>query len=110
VAKSIGSKTITVIRQPKVDRLDDAPEGSPPEHDIEGCAVVPRTSFEQERGWVIVQGRMVVAPFGADVLATDRVKIKDETEIWEVDGEPGDYENKKGRGKATILYLKRQGS
>lgn len=108
MAKKIGSRTITVVRKPKVDRLSTAPAGAPPEHDIEGCAVMPRTSHEEERGWVIVEGRMVVAPYGADVLATDLVRVDGET--WEVDGEPGDYENKRGKGKATILYLKRQGT
>jgi hypothetical protein len=108
VAKKIGSRTITVIRAAKVDRLDDAPAGEPPTHDIKGCAVMPRTSHEEERGWVIVEGRMVVAPFESDVLATDKVTIDGTT--WDVDGEPGDYENKRGKGKATIFYLKRQGS
>ena len=108
MAKKIGSRTVTVIREPKRDRLSDAPTGTPPEHDIEGCAIVPRTSFEQERGWVIVEGRTVIAPFGADVLADDKVRA--DGEVWEVDGAPGDYETKRGKGKATIFYLKRQGT
>ena len=108
MAKKIGKRTITVIRQPKVDRLDDAPAGVAPEHDIKGCAITPRTSFEAEKGWVIVEGRMVVAPYGADVLADDKVRV--DGEVWEVDGAPGDYEDKKARGKATIFYLKRQGT
>lgn len=108
MAKKIGKKTITVIRSPKVDPLDDDVVGSPPEHDEPGCVVMPRTSFEQERGWVIVQGRMVVAPFGADILPDDKVRV--DGVIWEVDGEAGDYENKHGEGKATIVYLKRLGT
>jgi hypothetical protein len=108
VAKKIGSRTIIVVRKPKVDRLSTAPAGAAPEHPVEGCAVLPRTSHEEERGWVIVEGRMVIAPYGADVLATDLVRVDGET--WEVDGEPGDYENKRGKGKATILYLKRLGT
>lgn len=107
MAKRIGSRTVTVVRTPLVDRLDDSVQASPPEHSIPGCAVLPRTSFEQESGWVIVEGRMVVAPYGSDILATDEVRVDGET--WEVDGEPGEYENKRGRGKATIFYLKKLG-
>lgn len=108
MAKKIGSRTITVIRRPKVDRFDSAPAVAPPEHQIPGCVVMPRTSHEEERGWVIVEGRMVIAPYGADILATDHVRV--DNEVWEVDGEPGDYEDRRARGKATILYLKRQGT
>lgn len=108
MAKKIGTRTVTVVRKPKVDRLASAPTGAPPEHPITGCAVLPRTSHEEERGWVIVEGRMVVAPYGSDVLATDQVRVDGTT--WDVDGEPGDYENKRGQGKATIFYLKRLGS
>lgn len=104
MAKKIGSRTVTVVRKAKVDRLssDTAAETT---HDIKGCAVLPRTSFEQDKGWVIVEGRQVIAPYGSDVLATDRVRINGET--WNVDGEPGDYENARGKGKATIFYLTR---
>lgn len=108
MAKKIGNRSITVIRKPKVDRLADAPVGAPPEHEIEGCAVVPRTSHEEGKGWVIVEGRMVICPYGADILATDNVRL--DGTIWEVDGEPGDYEDRRARGKATIVYLARLGT
>lgn len=108
MAKKIGVRTITVLRKPKSDRLDPVDNAPPTAHDIEGCAVLPRTSFEQERGWVVVEGRTIIAPYGSDVLADDRVVVDDET--WEVDGAPGDYESRRGRGKATILYLKRRGT
>jgi hypothetical protein len=108
MAKKIGKRTITVIRAPKTDKLKTAPAGAPPEHDIEGCAVLPRASEEEGRGWVIHDGRMIIAPFGADVLATDQVRVDGVT--WEVDGEPGDYEDKRARGKATIFYQKRLGA
>lgn len=108
MAKRIGTRTVTVIREPKVDRLKEPAQGPAAEHDIEGCAVTPRSSNEEGKGWVIVEGRVVVAPFEADVLATDRVRVDGVT--WDVDGAPGDYETRKGKGKATIFYLKRQGS
>jgi hypothetical protein len=108
MSKKIGSRTVTIIRQPKVDRLSTPASGSPPEHDLTGCAVLPRTSHEEERGWVVIEGRMIVAPHGSDVLATDRARVDGVT--WDIDGAPGDYENRRGVGKATIFYLKRQGS
>ena len=107
MAKKIGSRTINVVRTTKVDRLADAPVGSPDEHEIVGCAVLPRISTEEGKGWVIVEGRQIIAPFGSDILATDQVEVDGET--WSVDGEPGEYENKRGRGKATIFYLSRLG-
>lgn len=103
MARKIGSRTVTVIREKKRDRLDDSPAAPAPEHDITGCVVLPRTSLEQERGWVIVEGRQVIAPYGADITADDRVRV--DGYVWEVDGAPGDYENKRGEGKATIFYL-----
>lgn len=106
--KNIGKRTVTIIRAPKVDRLSRATEAAPPEHDITGCVVLPRTSFEENRGWTIVDGRTIIAPYGADVLATDQVRVDDD--VWDVDGAPGDYEDKRARGKATIFYLKRVGS
>lgn len=105
MAKRMGSRTITVVRKQKVDRFDDAPAGPPPEHDVVGCSVLPRTSFEEGKGWVIVEGRQVIAPYAADVIATDQVRL--DGVLWDVDGEPGDYENKRGKGKATIFYLTR---
>lgn len=105
MAKKIGKRTVRVIRKAKVDRLSSTSGTPAPEHDIEGCAVLPRTSFEEGKGWVIVEGRMVVAPYGSDILATDQVRL--EGLVWEVDGEPGDYENRRGKGKACIFYLTR---
>lgn len=108
MAKKIGRRTVTVVRTPKVDRLDDAPTGAAPEHDVEGCAVLPRSSFEEGKGWVIVEGRQVIAPYGADVTADDKVRLEPGGPLWSVDGEPGDYEDKRARGKATIFYLTRR--
>lgn len=106
--RKIGARTVTVVRAQKVDRLEE-PSGTPaPEHDITGCAVLPRVSHEEERGWVIVEGRTIIAPHGSDVLATDQVRVDGET--WDVDGAPGDYEDRRARGKATIFYLTRQGA
>ncbi len=107
MAKRIGKRTITVIRKPKVDRLSSA-SSAESRFDIEGCAVLPRSSNEEGRGWVIVEGKMVIAPFNADILPSDRILIPGDSKPWNVDGEPGDYENRRAIGKATIVYLTRQ--
>lgn len=107
MAKKIGKRTITVVRKPKVDRLSDTPAGEAVEHQIAGCVIAPRTSFEEGRGWVIVEGLMVVAPYDSDILADDRVRVETGEPLWNVGGEPGNYEDKKARGKATIFYLTR---
>lgn len=115
MAKKIGSETIHVIRKPKVDRLSsDNPASA--EHDIEGCVILPRlasgaqNSAEQGKGWVIIEGKMIIAPFGSDIQADDAVTIPGDTVKWQVDGAPGPYSNKRGRGKAVIFYLKRLGT
>ena len=107
MAKKIGSETITVIRKAKVDRLSDD-TATTSTHTIDGCVVLPRASHEEEKGWVIVEGKQVVAPFGSDILADDQVEH--EGVVWDVDGAPGPYRKKNGVGKATIFYLKRLGS
>ena len=110
MAKDPGVETITVIRQAKVDRFSSTPAGAATEHPVDGCAVLPRSSNEEGKGWVIVEGRMVIAPYDADIQADDRVKVDAEgEEIFDVDGTPGRY-RKKGRGKVTIFYLKRLGT
>lgn len=107
MARDPGNETVTVIREVKRDRLDGPAQGPPNEHDIKGCEVIPRSSHEEGRGWVIIEGRMIAAPYGADVLGTDKVRV--DGVVWDVDGAPGHYA-RKGKGKATIFYLKRQGS
>lgn len=109
MAKNIGKRTITVIRAPKVDRLSDSSSSTPSSFTISGCAIAPRSSFEDGKGWVTVDGYMVAAPFGSDIVADDKVKLPDGT-TWDVDGAPGQYENKHASGKACIVYLKRVGS
>lgn len=114
MAKKIGSETVTVVRQAKVDRLSDDSAPAASEHDVKGCVVLPRlasgaqNSAEGNKGWVIVEGKMVIAPFGSDVIADDKVRHDGTT--YEVDGKPGPYRNKAGRGKAMIFYLKHLGT
>jgi hypothetical protein len=108
--KKIGSETVTVRRATKVDRLSDTPAPSAPTHTIAGCVVLPRLNEEDGKGWVIVEGKMVIAPYGVDVVADDEVQVPGEAGWYQVDGKPGPYKNKAGRGRAVIFYLKRLGT
>lgn len=104
MAKKIGTRTLTIIRKPKADRFDPNPPAET-RHEVTGCAIVPRTSFEQDKGWVIVSGRTIFAPYGSDITADDRMEIEGEAGIWDVDGEPGNYESARAKPKAMILYV-----
>lgn len=104
MAKDIGTHTLTVIRKPKVDRLDPNP-ATETRHDVDGCAIAPRTSNEEGKGWVILEGRTIFAPYGSDIVADDRIEIDTEDGVWNIDGAPGNYETKRAKPKAMILYL-----
>ena len=109
MANDPGVETVTVIRVPKTDPLRPKPTTPPPTHEIEGCAIVPRSSNEEGRGWVTIDGHMVAAPYDADVLATDHVRTPDGVE-WQVEGTPARSKNKRGKEKACIFYLERVGT
>lgn len=109
MAKKIGIHTITVKRQAKVDRLSTTPAAAPADHEVKGCAILPKSTFEEGKGWTITDDKQVFAPYGADVLPGDKVLLPGDPKPWNVDGTAGDYENKRGVGKATIINLTRTG-
>jgi hypothetical protein len=82
----------TIIRPGPPTRDDygnDVP-GPDVETDYAGCAVWPRVSSEDEQARdQIIEGLNVLFPVGADVLSTDRVRVRGET--FHVDGDPGIY-------------------
>lgn len=116
MAKKIGSETLTIKRVIKKDRLDETPSDTPDEHPVAGCVILPRlasgaqNSAEEGKGWVIIEGKMVIAPFDSDVLADDEATVPGDPIPYQVDGPPGPYKNRRGRGKAMIFYLKRLGT
>lgn len=103
-----GAETMVVKpRAQETDRYGDPvgePTGGGP---IEGCIVWPRTSEEEGRGLVVLEGQNVFTPPGADVLARDIVTLRGED--WQVQGEPGDY-RLRGRKKGLLVVLGRVGS
>lgn len=111
MAKKPGKRTIVISRQQPADDLD--PEPPPPvEHEIKGCAVWPQSTYEDERGWVGLEGYSVATPYGADIQRTDRVRLLDvpfvnPATLWDISGAAVHYENKQGKPKAAIVNLNR---
>ena len=106
MAKKMGVETVTVVRGGKVDKFSrDTPATA--EHYITGCSVLPRSMLDENKGWTIVDGKQVIAPFGSDVLPGDQIRYGGV--LWNVDGVPGSYRNRAGLGKAVIFYLERVG-
>lgn len=88
--------TVTVVvKRPAVkDRWGDR-TGAGSEHLVSGCAVYPRGSGNAAREQLaaretITEGLVLLAPFGADIKATDEVVLPDGTR-YHVDGEPGSW-------------------
>lgn len=85
-------ETATVLRPGPTtqDPYGNDVPGEDTETTYQGCAVWPRVSSEdvQARDQVI-DGLYVLFPAGADVQATDRIRVRGE--VYLVDGEPGLY-------------------
>lgn len=86
------------------DRYNSAVDDwtDPDELEINSCAVAPRLDSEDRtngRQGVIV-GLTVYAPAGADILATDRVRVRGDD--YEVDGEPGDWRSPYGTANGGL--------
>ena len=103
-----GTETVKVYRQAKSDSLDDLGTAtSTPDHEEPNCLIWPRTSTEEGKGEVVIDGLNVFTPPGADVLASDIVEARGEK--YDVEGKPGDY-RLHGRQRGLLVVLKRLGS
>lgn len=69
------------------------PEGTGSDTTLDGCIVAPRTSVDVvERGRQgVVVGLTLYAPFGTDLVHTDRVKV--DGVLYDLDGEPGPWKS-----------------
>lgn len=88
-------ETITVVRPATTtDRYGNAISDwtSATRTDIDGCAVAPRSSSEDNIGrQAVIVGLTVYAPAGADIRPTDRLEVRGDD--YEVDGDVGDWRN-----------------
>jgi hypothetical protein len=77
--------TITVHRTTS-DRYGDTTDAV--SHVIEGCGIAPHSSTEStDRRDTVVTGLTLLAPAGADLVATDVVELPDGA-LWSVSGDP----------------------
>jgi hypothetical protein len=84
------TETVTVIRPPGRNPYGDPLPGSAVESDLPGCLFAPGPSREVAAGanQVDTDGT-VYAPPAADVLATDRIRVRGE--VYSVVGHPQDW-------------------
>lgn len=92
--------TVTVYRVPPTkDRWGDT-AGAPPTHTVPGCSFYLPTSTEVTQGQdTIVDRGVLLAPYGADIVATDEVELPDDAAVppayrgsrWRVDGTPAQW-------------------
>jgi hypothetical protein len=91
------SFTVTItVRRPGgwTTHGDPLPAG---EHEEPGCIVAPTSGDSGSAGSneyvdlrdTVITGRVIYAPIGADIQATDEIVIPGETGVWQVDGDAG---------------------
>lgn len=100
--------TITVLRGAGYDHDTGDPVAASSAHTVAGCGWAPRTqgagpssgSIDQRARQGVLEGLTLYAPFGSDITHTDRVVLAavtlstvGEHQVYEVDGEAGDWEN-----------------
>lgn len=103
-------ETITVLRPTDTeDRYHNVVQdwSDPERTDVEGCAVAPSSSSEDNANRQgVVAGLTVYAPADADIRHTDRVEVRGL--VYEVDGTPNDWRSPfSGRRPGLEVALKR---
>lgn len=95
---------VTVIRPPGVDKYGDRISGDPEEVTYSDVIVAPRvggpgtssSEIHQRARDGLIEGLTAYFPADADVRFTDRVRVHHpafEDDLFEVEGEPGVWEN-----------------
>lgn len=95
------TETVTVVRPPGKDGFGDPLPGTASEHNIDGCMFAPGKSDEASLGANTVDsdGVLYIEDPGADIVATDKVRIRGE--LYEVVGKPGVW-----AGEGTVAAVK----
>lgn len=119
---SSGARTAVRIRTVRRDKLDPTPAGDEDRLYLSGLVILPRSFYEQGKGWTTVDGHdvyilpssrvqeVVGGPKRAyrpgDIKASDELEI--DGEIWEIEGSVAEYEKGRTR-KATLIRISRVG-
>lgn len=102
----LGSETIEILGAAPVAGRFGAKGVAPDPIPVEDCGILPRTA-EGERGTVIITGLEIWAPAGTRVSAVDKIRARGE--VWEVEGVPGVYTNRRGVEKGVRIMVERVG-
>ena len=103
-----GSETVYIQPEQAKDSHGD-PVGEPPEPvQVDECIVWPRTSTEEGRGEVIIDGFNVYMPPETAVLPGPKDDVIARGERYAVIGTPGEYISKGGQEKGTLVVLGRR--
>lgn len=93
----------------EADRYNNTPLDwtDPDSEAIPGCLFAPGgTSEDHDRGRdAVIVGPMLYAPFGSDIIAQDRIEVRDKT--YEVEGEPEDWVGMSGWQAGMVVPLRR---
>ena len=103
-----GVETVALVPERETDSHGDPVGDAPEPVEVRGAITWPRTSTEEGRGEVIIDGLNVFLPPGSPTPDPKGQVIARGT-VWEVDGQPGVY-TKNGNEKGTIVVLKRRGT
>ena len=106
--------TITVLRASRDAGGDIV--GTPAEHTVSDCAIAPGDQRTEREGTIVGEqvrvDHTVFAPFDADVLATDQVRIDEAAwaGTYDVVGEPRKWQSPfTGSKPGTVVALTRTG-
>jgi hypothetical protein len=103
-----GSETVYIQPEQAKDAHGDPVGVAPEPVQVDECVVWPRSSTEEGRGEVIIDGLNVYMPPETAVLPGPKDDVIARGERYAVDGVPGEYINKGGAEKGTIVVLKRR--
>jgi hypothetical protein len=105
-----GTETIFIVHEVPKDRHGDPLLDSEtvPDDQVDGCITWPRTSTEEGRGEVILEGLNVFLPPDSP-LPGPKDQIRARAVLWDVDGAAGTY-LKNGVEKGTLVALKKVGT
>lgn len=105
---SFATQTVTVIRAAWVTERGDeiADWTAATEHAVSGCRFQPGSTSEvHDNRDALVSSPVLFAPYDADLLARDRVRI--DSTVYDVEGEPRRWQSPTGALAHSEITLRR---